>query len=599
MTKPATSKKTSAKTRDPDLSVERLVEATGEANRRVMEELMKQLGNPYGIEWADLYREMAAAATRDGAKWQSLQQDYYKAQLGLFQEMVARAAGVKPEDASPPVDPKTQDRRFAAPEWQTYPLFDYLRQSYQLTSDWLLKAVSEMDVPEPTRERLRFFTQQYLDAVSPSNFPATNPEVLKLAIETQGENFTLGLKNLLGDLQRGRISMTDESVFEVGKNVAVTPGQVVFENELFQLIQYAPRTQEVSSRPLLMVPPCINKFYIMDLEPENSLVRFALDQGHDVFLVSWRNIGPSLTQTTWADYVEEGVIRAIHETQAIGQSDKIDVLGFCVGGTLLSMALAVLAYRKEAPAATLTLMTTLLDFSDVGEIRVYLDESFVNSREAQYVNGGLVSGRDLALAFSSLRANDLIWTYVVNNYLKGKTPEPFNLLFWNSDSTNLPGPMYAWYMRHLYLNNELKVPGKLAINGTPVDLGLVKCPTFIFAAREDHIVPWCTAFESAKLLGGEVIFVLGASGHIAGSINPASKNKRNHWLAKFNRKTEPNAWLQNAESVPGTWWNPWAEWLNGHTTKKVAAQKKLGDRKHPPIEEAPGRYVRVRFDEAT
>jgi polyhydroxyalkanoate synthase len=589
-------KKTAAKAAPAELSLDRLVELTGESNRQVMEELMKKLSLPYGIEWGDLYREVAEAAAQDSGKWHALQQDYYQAQMKLFQEMAARAVGVA--EPAVPVDPKTVDRRFAAPEWQQYPLFDYLRQSYQLTSDWMLRAVNELHVTESTRDRLNFFTKQYLDAVAPSNFPATNPEVLKLAVETKGENFTAGLKNLLGDLQKGRISMTDESVFDVGHNVAVTPGKVVFENDLFQLIQYAPTVAEVSSKPLLMVPPCINKFYIMDLEPENSLVRFALDQGHSVFLVSWRNIGPSLAQTTWADYIEKGVITAIHETQAIGKSETLDILGFCVGGTLVTMALAALAERGEEPASTLTLLTTLLDFSDVGDIRVYLDESFVQSRETQYAHGGIVSGRDLALSFSSLRANDLIWSYVVNNYLKGKTPEPFNLLFWNSDSTNLPGPMYAWYMRHLYLNNELKIPGKLEISGTPIDLGRVTCPTFVFAAREDHIVPWATAYDSATLLGGQVTFVLGASGHIAGVINPASKNKRNYWQSSFKPKCHASEWLEGADSAPGSWWNPWAEWLKSHTVKTVAAKKKLGDTQHPPIEDAPGRYVRVRFEEA-
>jgi polyhydroxyalkanoate synthase len=560
-----------------------------------MEELVNQLANPYGLEWAAFYREVAEAAARDGAKWQEMQQSYYEAQVELFAHTLARSA----DQEADPVQ-ATQviaDRRFAAPEWQQYPLFDYLRQSYQLTSQWLLDAVGQLELNDGTRKRLEFFTKQYLDAVAPSNFPATNPEVLKLALDSNGENFAAGLRNLLGDLDKGRLSMTDESVFEVGRNIALSPGAVVFENALFQLIQYAPTTAKVSSRPLLIVPPCINKFYIMDLEPENSLVRFALDQGHAVFLVSWRNIGPSLAHTCWDDYVEQGVIVALRETAAIGKSRQVDTLGFCIGGTLLAMALAVLARRGEEPAATMTLMTALLDFSDVGEIRVYLDEGFVTHRERQYAEGGIVSGRDLSMAFSSLRANDLIWSYVVNNYLKGKTPEPFNLLYWNSDSTNLPGPMYAWYVRNLYLENKLIEADALAVGGTPVDLARITCPCFVFAAREDHIVPWRTAFDSAGLLGGDVTFVLGASGHIAGAINPASKNKRNHWTGDFVGK-RAEEWMEHATSVPGTWWKPWAAWLGEHTEKQVAARKKLGDALHPPIEDAPGRYVRVRCEQA-
>jgi len=576
-------------------SIESMVAATGEANRQVIEELLKQVAKPYGLDWGDLYKEIAEVAARDGAKWQEMQDRYYGAQIDLFQRTLIRAAGEQPPPADVPV---SDDRRFAASEWESYPLFDYVRQSYQLSSDWLLNAIGQLDVKDATRERLEFFTRQYLDAVSPSNFPATNPEVLKLAVETKGENFAAGMRNLLADLEKGRISMTDESVFEVGQNVAVTKGAVVFESPLFQLIQYLPTTEKISARPLLMVPPCINKFYILDLEPDNSLVRYALDQGHQVFLVSWRNIGPSLAQTQWDDYIEEGVISAIRETIAISKSKQIDTLGFCIGGTFLTMALAVLAARGEEPAATLTLLTTMLDFSDVGEIRVFLDESFVESRERQYAAGGLMSGRDLSLTFSSLRANDLIWSYVVNNYLKGRTPEPFNLLFWNSDSTNLPGPMYAWYMRHLYLQNELVKPCAVKVGKTPVDLGLVSCPVFVFAARDDHIVPWRTAYQSANLLSSDVTFVLGASGHIAGTINPVSKNKRNHWVGEYAGEDHADRWFESAKSIPGSWWKPWAEWLDEHTAKQVLAKKKLGDAKHPPIEEAPGRYVRVRCEEA-
>ncbi|MDE1941759.1 MAG: class I poly(R)-hydroxyalkanoic acid synthase [Betaproteobacteria bacterium] len=560
----------------------------------MMEEAGARLAGFRPEDYQNFLRELAQAVARDAPRWQELQARYYQDQAALWMNMLSRAAGQTPPVHGAEAGTQTlADRRFSAPEWSETPLFDYLQQSYLLTAQWLKEAVGSLELEPKTRKRLDFFLRQYIDAMAPSNFPATNPEVLKKAFESGGESLRAGLKNFLADMEKGRISMTDETAFEVGRNIAVTPGSVVFENELFQLLQYAPATAEVASRPLLMVPPCINKYYILDLEPSNSMVRYALEQGHTVFLMSWRNIDESLQQTTWDDYIERGVATAIRTVQAISDVPQIDALGFCVGGALLACTLAAHAAEEPLPVASLTLMTTLLDYSDVGEIGVYIDPGFVAQRELLFSKGGVVPGKELAMAFSSLRANDLIWPYVVNNYLKGETPPAFDLLYWNSDGTNLPGPMFAWYLRHLYLQNELSCPNALTVAGRPVDLGRITVPTYVFAAREDHIVPWKSAFETTHLLSGPMEFVLGASGHIAGSINPASKNKRNYWVGGP-ISGSADEWLASATPVSGSWWRHWANWLHNLNPERVPAPAQLGNAEHPPIESAPGRYVKAR-----
>ncbi|HXN15872.1 MAG TPA: class I poly(R)-hydroxyalkanoic acid synthase [Usitatibacter sp.] len=512
-----------------------------------------------------------------------LQGRYMQEQLRLWMN------AMQPQDG----EGESADKRFSAPEWNDLAVFRYFRDSYLLTSKMMMQAVEGANLDPPTKQRMRFFMRQYLDAAAPSNYLLTNPEALKAAMESRGETLQEGLKNLLGDMEKGRISMTDEEAFEVGRNIAVSPGAVVWENELVQLIQYEPLTAKVHERPIVMVPPCINKFYIMDLQPDNSLVRYAVEQGHTVFMVSWRNVKADQDKLTWDDYIEKGVIAALQNAQRIAAAPKINALGFCIGGTLLAAALAVLEKKKKNPVASLTLLTTLLEFTHAGEIRVYIDGNFVDKRERELMNGGIVPGGELAGAFSSLRANDLVWTYVVNNYLKGKRPPAFDLLFWNSDATNLPGPMYAYYLRNTYQNNKLCKPDALTMCGVPVNLKRLKMPTFVFAAREDHIVPWKGAYESARCLGGPVTLVLGASGHIAGTINPASKNKRSYWV---NEKLgpDPEKWFAEAKERPGSWWPEWSRWLQAHTGKPVPARKKLGDARHKPIERAPGRYAKER-----
>jgi polyhydroxyalkanoate synthase subunit PhaC len=361
---------------------------------------------------------------------------------------------------------------------------------------------------------------------------------------------------------------------------------------LMQLIQYAPSTDKVHKRPRVIVPPCINKFYILDLQPDNSFVCHAVAQGHTVFLVSWRNAGPEQSRVTWDDYLEQGVMQAIEVALTISRADRVNTLGFCVGGTLLTSALAVMTSRGEDKVASLTLLTTLLDFSDTGELGLMVDEASVAQREKALANGGLLKGSELAQVFAALRANDLIWPYVINGYLKGQAPPAFDLLFWNGDDTNLPGPMYCWYLRNTYLENKLREPGATVQCGVPVDLGMVDMPAFLYASREDHIVPWQTAYKSTELLGGDLTFVLGASGHIAGVINPPAKNKRNYWVGEL--APDANDWLEAARSEPGSWWPTWSAWLKTHAGAMVAAPKSAGNSKHAVIEPAPGRYVKAK-----
>ncbi len=488
------------------------------------------------------------------------------------------------------------DRRFAAEAWGSNPLAAFSAASYLLNARTLLAMADAVEGDAKTRARVRFAVQQWVDASAPSNFLACNAEAQKKALDTRGESIAKGVANLLHDLRQGHVSMTDESVFEVGKNVATTEGAVVFENELFQLIEYKPLTPKVFERPFLLVPPCINKFYILDLQPENSLIRYCIEQGHRTFVVSWRNPDASLGHKTWDDYIDDAVIKAIAVTQDITGADSINALGFCVGGTMLGTALAVLAARGQQPVHSATFLTSLLDFTDTGVLDVFIDENFVRLREMQFAQGGLLPGRDLASTFSFLRPNDLVWNYVVGNYLKGESPPPFDLLYWNSDSTNLPGPFYVWYLRNTYLENKLAKPNQLQVCGQPVDLTRLDLPVYIYGSREDHIVPIGGAYASTQVLRGNKRFVMGASGHIAGVINPASKNKRSHWIgADGVYPPSVHDWMAGATEHPGSWWTDWAAWLKPLAGKTVAAPKAYGrGKQYAAIEAAPGRYVKVR-----
>ncbi|KWZ42969.1 poly-beta-hydroxybutyrate polymerase [Burkholderia savannae] len=535
---------------------------------------------------------LAPVASVPPARLQTLQADYSRDSLALIQQATA---------ATPTV-PDLKDRRFSSDAWKASPAHAFAAAWYLLNARYLQELADALETDPKTRERIRFAVQQWTAAAAPSNFLALNPEAQKNLVETQGESLRLGMKNLLADMQRGKISQTDETQFVVGKNLAVTEGAVVYENDLIQLIQYKPTTATVFERPLLIVPPCINKFYILDLQPENSLVAHALSCGHQVFLVSWRNADASVARKNWDDYMDEGLLAAIDAVQQVSGREQINTLGFCVGGTMLATALAVLASRGEHPAASMTLLTAMLDFSDTGILDVFVDEAHVQMRE-QTIGGkngtppGLMRGVEFANTFSFLRPNDLVWNYVVDNYLKGRTPAPFDLLYWNSDSTSLPGPMYAWYLRNTYLENKLREPDALVVCGEPVDLSRIDVPTFIYGSREDHIVPWQTAYESTSLLTGPLKFVLGASGHIAGVINPPAKKKRSYWSYDASAKALPesaNDWLDAATEHPGSWWPVWIEWLDQYGGRKVKPRAQLGSAHFPVIEPAPGRYVMQR-----
>ena len=515
-------------------------------------------------------------------KWQALQQQYLRDASELLMPGASAASS-------------SSDRRFAGQAWAANPIASFSAAAYLLNARTMMAMAEAVDTDDKTRARIRFALEQVTAASSPSNFLALNADAQKKAIDSKGESIAKGIQNLLHDLKQGHVSMTDESVFEVGQNVATTEGAVVFQNDLFQLIEYKPLTAKVYEKPFLLVPPCINKFYILDLQPENSLIRYAVAQGHRTFVVSWRNPDASLAHKTWDDYVDDAAIKAISVTQEITGAKTINALGFCVGGTILGTAAAVLAARGEKPLASITLLTSMLDFSDTGVLDVFIDEGFVQYREKEMGQGGLMKGKDLSSTFSFLRPNDLVWNYVVGNYLKGETPPPFDLLYWNSDSTNLPGPFYAWYLRNTYLENNLVKPGKAVVCGEKIDLATLDMPVYIYGSREDHIVPIGGAYASTQFLPGKKRFVMGASGHIAGVINPPAKNKRSHWIREDGKLPKSQAeWLTGATEFPGSWWTDWSHWLADQAGKQVAAPKTFGKGKYKAFEVAPGSYVKAK-----
>lgn len=521
----------------------------------------------------------------DMEKLQAIQAQYAQAALALWTE------GAKGEVALP------KDRRFAGEAWQQNPVSSFTAASYALHAKTMMDMVDAVQGDEKTRARVRFGVEQWLAATAPSNFLAFNAEAQKKALDTQGQSIAQGLQNMLADMRQGHVSMTDESLFEVGRNVATSEGAVVFQNELFQLIEYKPLTTQVYERPMLFVPPCINKYYILDLQPDNSLIRYSVAQGHRTFVVSWRNPDASLGGKGWDDYIGSAVLEAIEVVKAISGKPQINTLGFCVGGTMLVNALAVLAARGDDSVASATLLTTLVDFNDTGILDVFIDENFVKFRELTMCQNGLMPGQELASTFSFLRPVDLVWNYVVGNYLKGETPPPFDLLYWNSDCTNLPGPYYAWYLRNFYLENKLVQPGALSVCGEKLDVGKIDMPIYIYGSREDHIVPIGAAYASTQVLGGDKRFVMGASGHIAGVINPPAKNKRSHWLRDDGQlPADIDAWIDGADELPGSWWTDWSQWLAQHGGKKVAAPKSYGRARteYRELEPAPGSYVQAK-----
>ena len=516
----------------------------------------------------------------------AIQKNFMQAWQGLLRD--ARRGALKPP----------ADRRFSSEAWAASPQALFTAHAYLITANTLKEMAQAARLDDAARERLQFAVMQWVEAASPSNFLATNPDAQKKLIETRGESLQLGLANLMHDLQRGRITQTDEDAFQPGENLAITPGGVVYENPFMQVIQYSPQAEKTYRIPLLMVPPCINKYYILDLQPANSVVLHALQAGFDIFMVSWRNPrpdDPDRTDTkTWDDYLEHGVLQAMKVVSRITRQPQINVLGFCVGGTMLASALAVAKARGADPAQSLTLLTTLLDFGDAGILDVFVDELHARARERQLGQGGLMTAAELSTTFSFLRPSELVWNYVESNYLKGESPRAFDLLAWNADGTNLPGPFFAWYFRNMYLENRL-VSGQLESCGVPMDLRALDLPTYVYASRDDHIVPWASAYASTQLLSGPLRFVLGESGHIAGVVNPPERGRRGYWSSGSDHlPPDPQAWLEGSAHARGSWWPDWLQWLEGHSGSLRAARKTLGNKRFPVIEPAPGRYVKVK-----
>jgi len=541
-----------------------------------MELAAKMLANPYRLAEAQM----------------NLWWDY----MTLWQSSMLKMMGAPSE---PVAEPAKGDKRFKHEDWHAHFLFDYVKQSYLIAARWMHDQVGSVEgLSDHTKKKVDFFTRQYIDALAPSNFALTNPEVFRETVATGGQNLVRGLHNLLDDIERGngqlKISMTDTKAFELGVNIATTPGQVVFQNDLIQLIQYEPSTKKVWQRPLMIIPPWINKYYILDLREKNSFIRWAVSQGHTVFVVSWVNPDARLAHKDFEDYLSEGTLAALDAIEKATGEKSVNVIGYCLGGTLLAATLGYLAAKKDKRIASATFMTALIDFSAAGELEVFIDEAQVSSLEKKMAERGFLEGSEMGNTFNLLRANDLIWTFVINNYLLGRDPFPFDLLHWNCDSTRMPAKMHSFYLRNMYMNNLLREPGALSLNGVKIDLSKVNVPAYFVSAIEDHIAPWKTTYEGPRILGGKSRFVLSGSGHIAGMVNPPAANKYGFWT-NATLPDDADAWLEGAEQHQGSWWTDWMKWIGPHLGREVPARVP-GKGKLKVIEAAPGSYARLRAD---
>jgi len=556
---------------------------------------MPGFGDELGI--ARAFYEMLGKLAADPAKFAEMQLNLWQDYLSLWQHSMLRFLG---QEAKPVIEPARGDRRFRHEDWQQNFLYDYIKQSYLIAAKHLHQAAGSVEgLDDQTAKKVDFYTRQYIDALSPSNFLLTNPEALRETVASGGQNLVKGLHNLLEDLERGngqqiRVKMTDPSAFEVGGNIAVTPGKVVYQNELMQLIQYAPLTREVHRRALLILPPWINKFYILDMRERNSFVRWAAEQGHTVFIVSWINPDAKLADTTFDSYLLRGPLEALDAIEkATGERD-VNAIGFCLGGTLLAATLGYMAAKGDGRIASATFFASMIDFAEPGELEVFVDEKQVASLEKKMQERGYLEGHEMATTFNMLRANDLIWSFVVNNYLLGRDPFPFDLLYWNSDSTRMPAAMHSYYLRKMYLENLLREPGGLTLNKVPIDLAQVKTPLYFASTVEDHIAPWKSTYAGAQLFSGKVRFVLGGSGHIAGIINPPAANKYGYWTGSRLADT-PEQWFKSARQHPGSWWSDWAKWVEPFAGDQVAARVP-GKGKLKALEDAPGSYVKLKLE---
>ncbi len=573
-----------------------------ETSRRLVAEFLDRQGAGQNIGMADplaigtAFFEMTARMLADPGRLVEAQIALWQDYMSLWQRTAERLAGGDPE---PLIAPSAGDRRFRDPAWSDNAVFDFIKQSYLLTARWLQGVVHATDgIDAHTARKIDFYTRQFIDAMAPTNFVLSNPEVLRATIDSRGENLLNGLKNLLDDLERGKgrlaISMTDTTAFRFGENVAATPGKVVFQNELIQLIQYAPTTDTVKRRPLLIIPPWINKFYILDLRPENSFIRWAVAQGHTVFVISWVNPDERLAAETFADYMLKGPLAALDAIEEATGEREANAIGYCLGGTLLACTLAFMAAKRDRRIKSATFFVTMLDFAEAGELSVFIDEEQLTALEKRMDDKGYLEGRDMATSFNMLRANDLIWSFVVNNYLLGKSPLPFDLLYWNADSTRMPAAMHSFYLRHMYQQNLVAKPGGISLAGVPIDLGKVRVPAFLLSTHEDHIAPWRSTYAATRLFKGPVKFVLSASGHIAGVINPPG-GKYGHWQNDANPPT-PEEWLAGATQYPASWWPLWEGWAAKYAGGEVPTRHP-GDGKLKPLEDAPGSYVKVRAED--
>jgi polyhydroxyalkanoate synthase subunit PhaC len=552
-----------------------------------------QFGNPDPLNLGQAFFDMTARMMANPAKLMQAQFSLWQDYMSLWQSTTRKMLG---ETSQPVVQPTTEDRRFKDALWDENYVFDFIKQSYLLSARWLQGTVREVEgLDDKTARKVDFYTRQFVDAMAPSNFAMTNPEVLRETLETGGENLVKGLSNLLGDLERGKgklqIRMTDMAAFKVGENIGVTPGSVVFQNDLMQLLQYKPTTEDVVKAPLLIVPPWINKFYILDLREKNSFIKWAVAQGHTVFVISWVNPDSELADATFADYMTKGPLAALDAIEAATGERLVNIIGYCLGGTLTASTLAYMAVKNDKRIASATFFTTMVDFEEAGELSVFIDEEQLAALEEKMHERGYLEGSDMATTFNMLRANDLIWSFVVNNYLMGKEPFPFDLLYWNADSTRMPAAMHSFYLRQMYQENRLS-RGKVKLLGTKIDLTKIDMPVFILSTREDHIAPWKSTYAATQLYAGPTTFCLAASGHIAGVVNPPAAGKYCHWVNdKLPRK--PEQWLETATQKPGSWWPLWDEWAKGHGGGMVPARTP-GDSKLAVIEAAPGSYVKVK-----
>ena len=572
---------------------ERSSRILGEFAKRQAEEISSAVRDEMGIAKAfmDLYARMATDPARLATFSMNLWLDHWR----LWQSSWMKLLGV---ESRPVAEPEKGDSRFKDEDWSKNFMFDMIKQSYLINARHIRQAVANVDGLSPESEKkVAFFTRQYVDALSPSNFLMTNPQVLRETVASGGQNLVRGLNNLLTDLEKGggklRISMTDESAFQLGRNVATTPGKVVFQNDLMQLIQYSPLTDEVFRRPLLIIPPWINKYYILDLREKNSFIRWAVSQGHTVFVISWVNPDARLAQKGFEDYMLEGPLAALDAVEKATGAREMNVIGYCLGGTLLGATLGYLAEKKQNRVASATFFVSLLDFSQPGELGVFIDEEQVQYLERKMNERGYLEGSEMASTFNLLRANDLVWSFVVNNYLLGKDPFPFDLLYWNADSTRMPARMHSFYLRNMYMRNALGKPGGVELAGVPIDLSKVDLPTYFVSTVEDHIAPWKTTYKGAQYLSGPVRFVLGGSGHIAGIVNPPVSKKYHYWTNETMAGTADD-WFTSAQQQSGSWWEDWQRWVEPHGGGKAPARIP-GEGALRAIEDAPGSYAKTRI----